>query len=130
MLKIELKFKDSVLKTIVFDKEVITIGRHSDNDIHIDSLSVSSQHARIVKYHKKYIIEDLDSTNGTFLNKKRISKEKLSDNDVLTIGKHTLTTSFKTSDKDSIATDIVDATMKLTTEEHISMLKKIKKKKK
>jgi pSer/pThr/pTyr-binding forkhead associated (FHA) protein len=130
MLKIELKFKDSVLKTIVLDKEVITIGRHSDNDIHIDSLSVSSQHARIVKYHKKYIIEDLDSTNGTFLNKKRISKEKLSDNDVLTIGKHTLTTSFKTSDKDSIATDIVDATMKLTTEEHISMLKKIKKKKK
>ncbi len=130
MLKIELKFKDSILKTIVFDKEVISIGRHSDNDIHIDSLSVSSQHARIVKYHKKYIIEDLDSTNGTFLNKKRISKEKLSDNDVLTIGKHTLTTSFKTSDKDSIATDIVDATMKLTTEEHISMLKKIKKKKK
>jgi pSer/pThr/pTyr-binding forkhead associated (FHA) protein len=130
MLKIELKFKDSVLKTIVLDKEVITIGRHSDNDIHIDSLSVSSQHARIVKYHKKYIIEDLDSTNGTFLNKKRISKEKLSDNDVLTIGKHSLTTSFKTSDKDSIATDIVDATMKLTTEEHISMLKKIKKKKK
>jgi pSer/pThr/pTyr-binding forkhead associated (FHA) protein len=130
MLKIELKFKDSVLKTIVFDKEVISIGRHSDNDIHIDSLSVSSQHARIVKYHKKYIIEDLDSTNGTFLNKKRISKENLSDNDVLTIGKHTLITSFKTSDKDSIATDIVDATMKLTTEEHISMLKKIKKKKK
>jgi pSer/pThr/pTyr-binding forkhead associated (FHA) protein len=130
MLKLELKFKDSVLKTIVLDKEVITIGRHSDNDIHIDSLSVSSQHARIVKYHKKYIIEDLDSTNGTFLNKKRISKEKLSDNDVLTIGKHSLTTSFKTSDKDSIATDIVDATMKLTTEEHISMLKKIKKKKK
>jgi len=130
MLKIELKFKDSVLKTIVFDKEVITIGRHSDNDIHIDSLSISSQHARIVKYHKKYIIEDLDSTNGTYLNKKKISKEKLADNDVITIGKHTLTTSFKTSDKDSIATDIVDATMKLTTEEHISMLKKIKKKKK
>jgi len=130
MLKIELKFKDSVLKTIVFDKEVISIGRHSDNDIHIDSLSVSSQHARIVKYHKKYIIEDLDSTNGTYLNKKKISKEKLADNDVITIGKHTLITSFKTGDKDSIATDIVDATMKLTTEEHISMLKKIKKKKK
>ena len=130
MLKLELKFKDSVLKTIVFDKEVISIGRHSDNDIHIDSLSVSSQHARIVKYHKKYIIEDLDSTNGTYLNKKKISKEKLADNDVITIGKHTLITSFKTSDKDSIATDIVDATMKLTTEEHISMLKKIKKKKK
>ena len=130
MLKIELKFKDSVLKTIVFDKEVISIGRHSDNDVHIDSLSVSSQHARIVKYHKKYIIEDLDSTNGTYLNKKKISKEKLADNDVITIGKHTLITSFKTSDKDSIATDIVDSTMKLTTEEHISMLKKIKKKKK
>ena len=130
MLKLELKFKDSVLKTIVLDKEVISIGRHSDNDIHIDSLSVSSQHARIVKYHKKYIIEDLDSTNGTYLNKKRISKEKLADNDVITIGKHALITSFKTGDKDSIATDIVDATMKLTTEEHISMLKKIKKKKK
>lgn len=130
MLKLELKFKDSVLKTIVFDKEVVTIGRHSDNDIHIDSLSVSSQHARIVKYHKKYLIEDLDSTNGTFLNKKRISKEKLADNDEITIGKHTLITSLKTSDKDSITPAIIDSTMKLTTEEHISMLKKMKKKKK
>lgn len=130
MLKIELKFKDSVLKTIVFDKEVITIGRHSNNDIHIDSLSVSSKHARIVKYHEKYLIEDLDSTNGTYLNKKKISKEKLADGDLITIGKHTLIPSFKTSDKDSIATDIIDTTMKLTTEEHISMLKKMKKKKK
>ena len=130
MLKIELKFKDSVLKTIVFDKEIITIGRHSDNDIHIDSLSVSSQHARIVKYYGKYIIEDLNSTNGTYLNKKQISKEKLADSDLITIGKHTLIPSFKTSDKDSIATDIVDKTMKLTTEEHITMLKKLKKEKK
>jgi len=130
MLKIELKFKDSVLKTIVFDKEVITIGRHPKNDIQIDSLSVSSQHARIVKYHGKYLIEDLNSTNGTYLNKKKISKEKLADNDVITIGKHTLIPIYKTSDDESFAAEIVDATMKLTTEEHIKMLKKLKKKKK
>jgi len=130
MLKIELKFKDSVLKTIGFDKEVITIGRHSKNDIQIDSLSVSSQHARIVKYHGKYLIEDLNSTNGTYLNKKKISKEKLADNDVITIGKHTLIPIYKTSDDKSFAAEIVDATMKLTTEEHIKMLKKLKKKKK
>jgi len=130
MLKIELKFKDSVLKTIVFDKEIITIGRHSNNDIQIDSLSVSSKHARIVKYHGKYLIEDLNSTNGTYLNKKKISKEKLADNDVITIGKHTLIPIYKTSDDESFAAEIVDATMKLTTEEHIKMLKKLKKKKK
>jgi len=130
MLKIELKFKDSVLKTIVFDKEVITIGRHPKNDIQIDSLSVSSQHARIVRYHGKYLIEDLNSTNGTYLNKKKISKEKLADNDVITIGKHTLIPIYKTSDDESFAAEIVDATMKLTTEEHIKMLKKLKKKKK
>ncbi|MHC4459359.1 MAG: FHA domain-containing protein, partial [Planctomycetota bacterium] len=47
MLTIELKFKDAVLKTIETDKEVITIGRNVKNDIQIDNLSVSKQHARI-----------------------------------------------------------------------------------
>ena len=59
MLSIELKFNNAVLKTIETDKEVITIGRNVKNDIQIDNLSVSKQHARIVKHQGKYFIEDM-----------------------------------------------------------------------
>ncbi len=71
MLTIELKFNNAVLKTIETDKEIITIGRNVKNDIQIDNLSVSKQHARIVKRQGKYFIEDMKSTNGTYLNEKK-----------------------------------------------------------
>ena len=94
MLKISIKFKDSVIKTIETDSEKITIGRHEKNNIQIDNLAVSSLHARIVKDGDSYYIEDLDSTNGTFLNNMQISREQLKDNDAVTIGKHTIVVNF------------------------------------
>ena len=65
MLTIELKFNNAVLKTIETDKDVITIGRNVKNDIQIDNLSVSKQHARIMKHKGGYMVEDMASTNGT-----------------------------------------------------------------
>ena len=67
MLKILLKFKDSEIKTIETDKAEITIGRNPTNDIHIDNLGVSKQHAKIIRQDEAYVIEDLNSTNGTFI---------------------------------------------------------------
>ncbi len=127
MLTIELKFNDAVLKTIETDKEVITIGRNVKNDIQIDNLSVSKQHARIVKRQGKYFIEDMKSTNGTYLNEKKIAKKKLANKDVITIGKHTLLAILEKKPVESSQQEKINDTMMLTTEKHKQMLQKQKK---
>lgn len=90
MLKIVVKLNDRVIKKIETAKEDILIGRSSKSDLHIDNLAVSGRHARIIKHRDHYAIQDLDSTNGTYLNGKHISKDILKDKDQLTIGKHTI----------------------------------------
>ena len=90
MLKLEIKFKDKVLKVIETDQSEICIGRSNNNDIVIDNLAVSKEHAKIFKLPDGYGLVDLDSTNGTLLNDKDIRKAKLAPQDVLTIGKHTI----------------------------------------
>ena len=114
MLKIELMFKDKILKEIETDKKEITIGRGNHNDIIIDNLAVSKEHASIVKLQDGYGIVDLNSTNGTLLNDKDVKKAKLAQQDTITIGKHTL--QIKSIDGSSAAVDdLADKTVKITT---------------
>ena len=89
-MRILLKFNNSVLRQIECDRNEVTIGRDSDNDIQIDNISVSRVHARIVKEPNFYLLEDLSSTNGTFVNGKKINKKYLKEDDEITIGKYTL----------------------------------------
>ena len=90
MTKIILKFKDKVLQEISVEKELITIGRKPDNDIEIDNLAVSGHHARIFKMEDWFLIEDIDSLNGTFVNGKMIKESPLKNGDEILIGKHIL----------------------------------------
>ncbi len=90
MLRIILKFKSTVLKELKIDQNEIIIGRDSGNDIQIDNVAVSREHARIIRGPNYYLIEDLDSTNGTFVNGKKINKKFLQEIDEITIGKHSL----------------------------------------
>src|SRR5512135_2115276 len=90
MAKLLLKFGGSILKEVAIDKEVITVGRKPGNDIQIDNLAVSGFHAKIEHSGGQYFIEDLNSTNGTFVARKRVSRCALRNNDDITIGKHTL----------------------------------------
>lgn len=90
MIKLELKFKDKVLKKIETEKHEITIGRSPNTDIQIDNLAVSKQHARLIKQKDQYVVEDLNSTNGTFLNDEKITKAILKHRDIVAVGKHTL----------------------------------------
>jgi len=122
MLTILLKFNDKVLKIIESDKDEIVIGRNAENNIVIENLAVSKQHARIVKQDGAYYIEDLNSTNGTYLNKIRITKKDLKNNDIITIGKHSLEIHFDKKGDVNMAQNIKNDTMKLTTEKHIKML--------
>ena len=122
MLTISLKFNEKVLKTIESDKNEIMIGRNAENDIVVENLAVSKLHARIVKQDEAYYIEDLNSTNGTYLNKIRITKKDLKDNDIISVGKHSLEIHFLKKGDINTTQNIKNDTMKLTTEKHIKML--------
>lgn len=113
MLKIELKFKDKILKHIDTDKGEITIGRGANNDIQIDNLAVSNTHAKLIKQAGTYRVEDLNSTNGTHLNNISIQKANLSPNDIVTIGKHDLQIK-SIDDIKPVVEDLADKTVKIS----------------
>jgi pSer/pThr/pTyr-binding forkhead associated (FHA) protein len=71
-------------------KPVVTIGRKDDNDLRVDNLSVSNHHARVVKDGDRFAIEDVGSTNGTYVHNRRIKRHRLSDGDEIRLGKYTL----------------------------------------
>lgn len=92
MAKVLLKCSSNILKEIKLDeKDLFKIGRAVDNEIHIDDDTVSSCHAGIEKQENRFYIEDLNSLNGTYVNKQRISeKVLLNHGDTIYIGRHVL----------------------------------------
>jgi pSer/pThr/pTyr-binding forkhead associated (FHA) protein len=90
MPKLLLKFNAAVLKEIKLGKESIVVGRKPDNQIVIDNPAISSHHCKISLEGGTYYIEDLDSTNGTYVNQKRVKKAGLHNNDVVGVAKHSL----------------------------------------
>jgi len=90
MATIQISLNGTMESELPLNTDLLTIGRKSDNDIHIDSLAVSGYHAKILTVMNDSFIEDLGSTNGTFLNGEQIEKNALSDGDIIKIGKHEL----------------------------------------
>ena len=100
MAKFILEFNGIRLREIPIEKEIITIGKEKDNDIAIESLSVSRYHTRLIQKDDKFILEDLASSNGTFVNKIKIDRYELKEEDIILIGKHTLV--FKKENEGSV----------------------------
>src|SRR5690348_5332262 len=90
MAKLILSVDGQVLKEHQLTKERTLIGRKAHNDIQIDNLAVSGEHAAIITILNDSFIEDLGSTNGTMVNGKPVKKHFLQNNDVVEIGKHKL----------------------------------------
>jgi predicted component of type VI protein secretion system len=90
MAKLILSVDGQVLKEYTLSKERTLIGRKPHNDIQIDNLAVSGEHAAIITILNDSFIEDLGSTNGTMVNGKPVKKHFLQNNDVVEIGKHKL----------------------------------------
>ena len=88
--KLILSLNQSVLGEYPLDKERIVLGRKAENDIQVDNLAVSGQHAAIITILNDSFLEDLESTNGTFVNGKLVKKHALKNGDVIQIGKHEL----------------------------------------
>ena len=88
--KLILSMDGLVLKEIPLSKERITIGRKPHNDIQIDNLAISGEHAVIVTILNDSFLEDLNSTNGTYVNGQPVKKHFLQNNDVVELGKYKL----------------------------------------
>lgn len=90
MAKLILSMDGLVLKEIPLNKERLSIGRKPHNDIQIDNLAISGEHAVVVNILNDSFLEDLNSTNGTLVNGQAVKKHFLRNNDVIELGKYKL----------------------------------------
>lgn len=90
MAKVILSVDGVTLRGIPLTRERITIGRKPNNDIQIDNLAISAQHAVIISLMNDSFLEDLDSTNGTYVNGHPVKKHFLQDGDVIELTKYRL----------------------------------------
>jgi len=116
MPEIIVKYEDKVLERIVTEKNRITIGRTSDNDIVLDNRGISRRHAEIEIAGETAVILDKESLNGTFINDRRVDEEVLKDKDVITIGKYNLI--FNCQGEHVTKLSDLDGTMVLNTKKH------------
>lgn len=90
MNKIIVIFKGRKVDEVACKGKEMTIGRGVGNDLRIDNPAISSKHARIIRDKDCFIIEDLGSSNGTFVNGKKITRSIINSTDSITVGKHEL----------------------------------------
>src|SRR5580700_1415720 len=107
MARLMLSLDGQVLAEYNMNKERYTIGRLPDNDIRIDNPAVSGHHSLIINILNDSFLEDLNSTNGTYVNGKLIKKHALQHGDVITAGHHQL----RFVEEDEAAQDDFEKTM-------------------
>lgn len=90
MAKVILSVDGVVVKEVPLARERTTIGRKTSNDIRIDNLAISGEHAAIITMMNDSFLEDLDSTNGTYVNGRPVKKHFLQDGDVIELAKYRL----------------------------------------
>lgn len=126
MPKLILKFKDTKIKDYLIDQgSNITIGRRESNDIVIENLAVSGMHAKIDAIDKGFLLTDLKSKNGTFINGQLIATHWLGHGDTVSIGKHTLVFAYVEGEERPAANaNGMDKTMVMDTDKYRDMLSK------
>jgi pSer/pThr/pTyr-binding forkhead associated (FHA) protein len=126
MPTLTLKFKDNVISRFLIEKgDCLSIGRRKENDIVIENLAVSGHHAKVDSVGGTFVLVDLQSKNGSFVNEKLVTSHWLRDGDVISIGKHMLV--FKAAAADPGAPhnpSAIDQTMVMDTNTYRSMVQK------
>ena len=95
MPTLTLAFKGNTLHVYPVKEGLMTIGREPSCDIHIDSLALQAQHARIDTEDQTSQLVDLGSEEGTYVNQNRITEHALKNDDLIRVGKHTLTYTYE-----------------------------------
>ena len=127
MPTITLKFKNNIVGTFDLQpNQSVTIGRLDDNDIVIENLAVSGRHAKIDMVGEGYLLTDLQSKNGCFVNEKLVASHWLNHGDVVSIGKHILQFAYNEGEPRPPAptTNQRDQTMVMDTGHYRDMLSK------
>ncbi len=109
MARLVLSLDGQILAEYNMNKERYTVGRLPDNDIRIDNPAVSGHHSLIINILNDSFLEDLNSTNGTYVNGKLIKKHALQHGDVITVGHHQLR--FVDQQEDDTEQDEFEKTM-------------------
>lgn len=91
MAKLVIKLNNNIVDHVELRQGDMKIGRKSSCDIHLDNLSVSGEHVNIFTIGDDSFVQDLGSTNGTYVNNKKIVKHHLKNEDQVAIGKYRLT---------------------------------------
>jgi len=112
-----LKFKDTAIGDYQLQKGLsLTIGRRKNNDVVIENLAVSGHHAKIDSVGDGFVLIDLQSKNGSFVNEKIINTHWLNGGDVITIGKHSLCFNYTEYEKiHDDGSEKIDKTMVMET---------------
>ncbi|ACL72039.1 FHA-domain containing protein [Thioalkalivibrio sulfidiphilus HL-EbGr7] len=111
MARLILTLNDQLLKDIPLSRETLTIGRKPDNDIHLDNHAVSGYHAQVITLLNDSFIEDLGSTNGTWVNGVRIRKRALQEGDEINIHHYRLRFTHQTGPVKTLTPDNLEKTM-------------------
>jgi len=103
--KITIKLGSDILQEVHLTTERTTLGRRPHSDVVIENMAVSGQHACLVLEDQHVSIEDLDSTNGTYVNGSAVKKQALQDGDVIEIGNFTIKFSADSGDVEDRVAD-------------------------
>ena len=128
MPTLKLNFKDKTLGEFALQRGIsLTIGRGEKNNIIIDNLAVSKRHAKIDSAGDEFVLTDLQSKNGSFVNEQQVSSHWLKQGDIISIGKHSLL--FCYSEDEEVTEDTsseIEKTMVMDTSQYRSMVNKSK----
>jgi pSer/pThr/pTyr-binding forkhead associated (FHA) protein len=124
MPTLTIKFKNKAVENYQLQKGAsLTIGRRDDNEVVIDDPSVSGHHAKIDSLGNRFVLIDLKSKNGTFVNEQLIDSHWLNDGDVVTIGGHSLALNFSENElRHAKKADDFDDTLVTNSTEHRRMM--------
>jgi pSer/pThr/pTyr-binding forkhead associated (FHA) protein len=95
--KITIRLDGDLVKEVSLSKKRTTLGRRPYNDVVLENLAVSGRHACLIQEDQRVTIEDLDSTNGTYVNGRAVKKQVLQENDTVEIGNFKITFATESS---------------------------------
>lgn len=100
VLRLRVSLKGRPIRSYRFDQDCVVIGRDPGADLVLDNTGISRRHARIVRSPVGFVVEDLGSANGTFVNEAPVTRQPLAENDMIGIGKFSLWVGLEAPEKE------------------------------